>query len=702
MRQSFLLFLLLALLSSCSPTIPASMPLEDIQIARDKWGVPHIMASTDAEVAYGFGWVQCEDNFVTLQEQMLAVRGQLGRVKGKDGAVADLGIQFMGLRAIVEEKYQQDLSPGFRDYLEEYVAGINNYASLHPEEILLKKLFPLRPQDVVMGYLMGLVELSQARPHLERIMNGKIAAEVKNNFPKGSNAIAISANKTKDGKTYLAINSHQPLEGWYSWYEAHLISEEGLNILGGTFPGGATIFHGANEQLGWAHTVNHVDLSDVFKLEINPENKAQYKYDKEWLDLEEVTYRSKVKILGPLKIKVKRKIYQSQYGPTFKTDDGTFAWRFVVAQDIRAAEQWYRMNKAQSFDDFRKALAMQAIPSTNIVYADRADNIFFISNAKVPIRSEAYNWREVVPGNTSQTRWNTYYPLDSVPQVVNPTSGYVYNTNNTPFSASGSADNPVETSTNKTMTFQHSDMENSRSIRFQELIQQYEKLSYEDFKTLKYDLQYGSKIQSQQMQNLDLIFQVDASKYPELKTVIEQLQAWDRSCAIESTTAPLFIIVIQELVENLQASDRYTWRGQITEADVITAMSGAKAFMLDNYNTLSLPLGDFQRHIRGNVSLPLGGGPDVLAAMYSLKQKDGTYKGFAGESYIELVRFSAEGVEIESVNAYGSSEEPDSPHYTDQMDLFVKQQLKPMTLDKKQALQQAVKVYSPSRIIKDR
>lgn len=699
MRSSLALFFLLTLLYSCSPSVPGSILLEEVKIARDQWGVPHIMAETDAEVAFGFGWVQCEDNFVTLQEQMLAVRGQLGQVKGKDGAVADIGIQFMGLREVVEERYEQDLSPEFRNYLEEYVAGINSYAALHPEEVLLKKMFPLRPQDVVIGYLMGLVELSQARPHLERIMNGKISADLAGDVPKGSNAIAVSAKRTTDGKTYLAINSHQPLEGWYSWYEAHLISEEGLNILGGTFPGGATIFHGANEHLGWAHTVNHVDLSDVFKLKINPANKNQYQFDGAWLDLEPVTYRAKVKILGPLKIGVKRKIYKSLYGPTFQTDTGTFAWRFVARQDIRAAEQWYRMNKSKNFQDFKAALEMQAIPSTNIVYADREDNIFFISNAKVPIRAEGYDWRKVVPGNSSQTLWETYYPLDSLPQVTNPTSGYVYNTNNTPFSSSATPDSPVETPANKTMTFQYPDMENSRSIRFQELMQQYESLAYEDFKTIKFDQQYGSKIQSREMQNLDLLFYLDATQHPDLKMAIEQLTNWDRKCTIDNTTAPLFILTVQYLVQKLQSEDRYTWGGRITEADAIAAIRTAKAFMLENYNTLQIPLGDFQRHIRGAVNLPLGGGPDILAAMYSQEEKDGIFKGFAGESYIELVRFSPEGVEIESVNAYGSSEEMDSPHYTDQMQLFVDQQLKPMTLDKKQVLKEAVRVYSPSRVM---
>ncbi|MEM6379115.1 MAG: penicillin acylase family protein, partial [Bacteroidota bacterium] len=610
------------------------------------------------------------------------------------------GIQFMGLREVVKERYEKDLTPGFRKYLEAYVDGINSYAALHPKEVLLKKGFPIRPQDVVIGYLMGLVELSQARPHLEKIMSGKISADLNPDVPKGSNAIAISAKRTTDGKTYLAINSHQPLEGWYSWYEAHLISEEGLNILGGTFPGGATIFHGANQQLGWAHTVNHVDLSDVFHLEMHPENDLQYKLDDQWLDLEPVTYKAKVKLLGPLKIGVKRKIFKSKYGPTFKTDEGFFAWRFVAKQDIRAAEQWYRMNKAKSFEDFKAALKMQAIPSTNIVYADREDNIYYISNAKVPIRSEAYNWRKVVPGNTNETLWNSYYPIDSLPQVFNPNSGYVYNTNNTPFSSSAPADNPKETPANKTMTFQHPDMENSRSIRFQELIQQYKNLSYEDFKTIKYDQQYGSKVQSKEMQNLDLIFQLNPAQHPKIKSAIEQLQAWDRKCEVDNTTAPLFIISVQLLVQRLQFLDRYEWRGSINEEDAVSAIQRASNFLMENYGTLNVSLGDLQRHMRGEVSMPLGGGPDVLAAMYSQPVDGSSFlKGFAGESYIELVRFSSEGVEIESVNAYGSSEEPDSPHYTDQMELFVKQQLKPMTLDKKTVLEQAVKVYAPKQVL---
>jgi len=217
--------------------------LKGITIVRDSFGVPHIFAKTDAEVAYGLAWAQCEDQFTTMQELMAACKGKYGEINGKDGIVADIGIKYMGLADFVEKNYKRDVTGAFKTYLESYVDGVNDYARKHPGDILLKKLFPVTPQDVLVGYMLGSVEISGAGRDLQRILNGRIIKDMKSNFPKGSNAFAFSSSKTNDGKTYLAINSHQPLEGWYSWYEAHLASEEGLNIIGGTFAGGISIFH---------------------------------------------------------------------------------------------------------------------------------------------------------------------------------------------------------------------------------------------------------------------------------------------------------------------------------------------------------------------------------------------------------------------------------------------------------------------------
>ena len=700
MPRLLLFLLLLSLLAACTPNIPPSEPIESIKIARDKWGVPHIFAPTDAEVAYGLAWAECEDDFVTLQEQMLAIRGQLGEVKGKDGITVDFGVKFMGLRETVDAHFEAVIKGAFKKYLASFVAGINSYAALHPAEILLADLFPLTEKDVLMGYLLGNVEISGAGADLVKILEGKLKVGFTNDLPKGSNAIAISRKKTKDNKTYLAINSHQPLEGWYSWYEAHLVSEEGLNILGGTFPGGLCIFHGVNENLGWAHTVNHADFSDVYQLTMHPDKDLQYRFDGEWLTLKEKPYWSWLKLFGPVKIPIRKTIYESKYGPTFETDQGFFAWRFVVAQNLGAAAQWYAMNKASNFQEFQSALNMGGVVSTNIVYADKADNIFYLSNGKLPIRNPNYEWKGVLPGDTSATLWaNKYLPIDSLPQVTNPESGYVFNTNNTPFSSSGVGDNPIEDADNKTMGFQTTGIENNRSLRFMELMNQQDSIDYETFKKIKYDTRYPDQLTSPKMTNLELMLNLNSEKYPAISEAIELLNSWDRDTKLDNTTAALFIISLNYMIEKLKLEDRYVVGNKISEADCVAGIKKAQAELLAKYQSLNVPLGKVQKHIRGDVELPVAGGPDVLAAMYSIKTEEGVYKGVAGESYISLVRFSDTGVEVETVNAYGTCAEPGDEHFTDQMSLFTQQALKPMTLDKAKVLKEAVKTYSPRRVL---
>ena len=693
-----ILLFLSSFLFACSPTPPPSEVLTNIQIARDQWGVPHIIAPTDAEVAYGLAWAECEDDFVTLQEQMAAGKGLLGEIKGQDGLIVDFAIKFMGLPEIAESRYDKEVTGRFKTYLESFADGINAYAALHPEEVLLDDLFPLTGKDGIVGYLLGNVEVSGAGKDLQKIMNGKIIKELKSNFPKGSNAIAISKNKTTDGKTYLAINSHQPLEGWYSWYEAHLISDEGLNILGGTFPGGMVIFHGTNEHLGWAHTVNHADFSDTYKLTMHPDKDLQYEFDGEWLTLEEKHHWAWMKVAGPLKIPIRQTNYISKYGPTFETDDGFFAWRFAVGESIRMGEQWYKMNKATNFEEFYKALEIQGIACLNIVYADKEDNIYFLSNGRLPVRDPNYDWSTVLPGNTSATLWDgNLVPLDSMPQVLNPECGWVFNTNNTPYSASDVRDNFVETALNKTMGYQGVGLENNRSSRFLELINEYDSLSYDDFKRIKYDRQYPSKMILPSATNLELLMNLDATQYTDIADAINMLSDWDRKTYLGNTSAPLFLLTWKYIDEIRKAEDRVVRGGVLTVEDCVAGVRKAKTELLEKYGQLAIDIGQMQRHIRGDVNIPLGGGPDVLAAMYSREQDSGQYKGVAGDSYIELVRFGPDGVEIESVNAYGSSANEGAEHFTTQMEMFAGQKLKKMTLDKEEVLRTAVKVYSPKR-----
>jgi len=702
MRKLLYLFFL-SLIFGCSSK-PKGKELTSIKIARDSYGVPHIMAKTDIEVAYGLAWVQCEDDFVTLQELMAVCKGMLGEIKGREGLVADFGIKFMGLKEIAEKRYDEEVTGKFKKYLESFVNGVNTYAKLHPEKVLLDDLFPLTGQDIITGYLLGNLEVSHAGDDLKKILGGTIIKDLKSDAPKGSNAFAFSRNKTTDGKTYLAINSHQPLEGWYSWYEAHLISEEGLNILGGTFAGGICIFHGANKNLGWAHTVNHGDFSDVYQLEIHPEKKDFYKFDNEWLQLKEKKYWSWLQLAGPIKIPISKTIYESKYGPTFKTDDGIFAWRFVVGQSIKMAEQWYKMNKAKNYNEFKEALKIRGLASLNIIYADKEDNIYYLSNGRFPKRNPTYNWSKVLPGNTSETLWNQdLIPFDSLPQVLNPKSGWVFNTNNSPFSATDSIGNFKETPLNKQMGFQTTGMENNRSNRFLELMKEYDSISYTDFKTIKYDNQYPKKMMTRTALNLETLMRLNPTEFPEISDAISLLNTWDRKTDKHNKTAALYILSWMHLNEKRKEDGRAIRRGSITTEDCVFGITKAKEELLQNFGSLQVELGEIQRHSRGNINLPIGGAPDVLAAIYSKKVKDTdkTYKAFAGESYIELVRFGKNGTEIETINSYGSNANEKDTHATSQMDYFTNQKLKKMTLNKEDVLKNAVKIYSPMKIIED-
>ena len=272
---------------------------DSVTIVRDKWGVPHIYGKTDADAAYGLAWANAEDDFKSMQETLLAVRKKLSEVNGKEGAKMDVMAHLIGLDEAVDNAYDTAFTPEFKKVLNAYVSAVNSYAKKHPGEVLLKKLFPISPKDVIKGYVFVFTFLTHVHFNFIKIFNGLIeppnpekdgsasngiktffkenlfALWVNNtydyeiNFPEGSNAIALNKNKTSNGETFIAINSHQPLEGPFSWYEAHVNSQEGMNILGATFPGGISLIHGANENLAWAHTLNFPDLSDVYKLKMS-------------------------------------------------------------------------------------------------------------------------------------------------------------------------------------------------------------------------------------------------------------------------------------------------------------------------------------------------------------------------------------------------------------------------------------------------
>jgi acyl-homoserine-lactone acylase len=684
------LFLLILLISTSY--LEAQIDPSRINIARDSFGTPHIFAPTDAEVAYGFAWASAEDDFETMQLQLLPVKGLTGLAKGKEGAIFDVAVHLLDPHTVVAEKYDTEVPEDFKRILQGYAEGANAYAATHPKEVLHKDLFPIDPRDILKGYIVGLSLLSGADRQLSMILKEEVAKK-EAELARGSNAIAVSGRKTTDGKTYLAINSHQPLEGINSWYEAHLVSEEGWNILGATFIGGVSIFAGANQHLGWAHTVNYPDLTDVYRLEMHPERENSYRFDGEWLELEPYHTKARIKLLGFIPIGLKQKFYRSRYGVTMRTEEGVFAIKTSAPTTLKAAEQWYRMNRATNWEEFRAALDLQGVVSTNIVYADVEDNIFYLSMGHFPRRNPAYDWKGILPGDTSATLWGDFYPIDSCAQVFNPPSGYVFNCNQTPFLASGPEDHPKPSEVPVTTGYKTPDDLTNRAVRLDEMIRRYDKLSWEDFLRIKYDRTYTKPLKA--YPKLEEIFHLDPAEYPEVAESLTLLQNWDRVSDDNSVEASLFILVLHRLDEVLEGEKSLVKGDELTPTLMVEAIQWSEAHLEKYFAKQQVPLGELQLLTRGDKRLAFGGAPDVLAAVGSKIQKDGSLKPMAGESYISLVRFSPEGPEIESINPYGASALPDSPHYTDQMSIFVQQKRRKMTLDKETVLKQAVRIYHP-------
>lgn len=679
MIKALIIFLLLP------ATLFAQINQKDIQIARDSFGVPHIFGKTDADAAYGLAWANAEDDFYNMQSSILAGKGMLGRSIGRKGAEADYVVSMLRCRDIVKEK-MQTLSPPFMKLVRAYIQGVNDYAGMHPEEVRVKKAFPVTEEDYLTTVVFSLCMISGLEQALPRIFKGDIPL-IPGFEPTGSNAFAIHPSRTTTGEAFLAINSHQPLEGPVAWYEAHVISEEGTNILGGLFPGGITVLAGVNEYLGWAHTVNNMDKIDVYQLKMNPQNKKEYAFDGQWARLEKRKVKLKVK---GIPFKVSKKTWWSKYGATVRNDKGSFSIRFTANMDIRGMEQWWRMSKANSFSSFYEAISMQALPLFNIVYADKADTIFYISAGKMPLRNNAdkYNWNETLPGDTSATLWRDFHGIADLPQYINPTSGYLFNTNHSPFLASSLSDNLNPEKYDKTSGYEM--YHNNRSQRFTELIPAEGKIDYETFKKIKYDGQLPQQLKYPY--DIDTMFLLKPDEYPDIAEVVQTFQQWDRKSDTGNKGAAIFALAFQHIV-----SKRSAWHNtSITSGQSAEVFRYIKNHQQQFFGHTGISLGQLQKHNRGEKILPLWGLPDVLTAMYSRMQPNGTMKGYVGDSYIQLVRFPKTGLPVmETVNAYGASGKQNSAHYNDQMEMFVSKQTKPMTLDKEKVLREAKRIYHP-------
>jgi acyl-homoserine-lactone acylase len=670
--------------------VQAQQPLirkDKITIARDAYGVPHIFAPTDPEVAYGLAYAHSEDDFKTIQTLILTGKGKLGTYLGKKGAPVDFVFGLLNTRKVVDQQIKS-MDPKFLQLVQGYLMGLEAYGKAHPSEVLNKHIFPIAIEDYIATTMFSVAIFCGVDKTLPKILDGSIPS-LPGFTGEGSNAFAIKGSKSATGEPMLVINAHQPIEGATAFYEAHVQSEEGWNILGGLFPGGPLIFHGTTPNLAWAHTVNFQDKIDVYQLQTDKAHPGQYKVDGEWLPL--VKRKIKLSIKG-IPIPVSKMAYESIYGPTVKSPTGTyFSIRLPSLMDAGALQQWYAMNRSTNFTEFKAALNQNHLPMFNIMYADKEDNIFYISNGKMPYRNAKYNWASTLPGNTRETLWEKFKPLSELPQHLNPAAGYLFNTNHSPFMATAVNENLNPANYDKYDGYET--YHNNRSQRAKELIDTYDKISLEDLKRIKFDRQLPAKILYPYGYDASVLFSLDASKYPALATIIRGLKEWDHVTNIESVGALYYNVAYYGA-----AKIRHTTsKDPLTEAEAVELTQYVHDFLMKTYGRLDVTLGEFQRLKRGEQDWPQAGMPDVLAAVMSEPFGETKRKMISGDAYIGFVKFPKGGglPLIETVNTFGASSHPESKHFADQRELYQAQKTKRMTLDKDEVLKNAEKIYHP-------
>lgn len=656
----------------------------DARIIRDRFGVPHIYGRRDADVAFGLAYAHAEDDWKTIEEVVLFTRGDLARRDGKDAAITDYLIRAMGSAEAIGARYETDLAIGTRALAEGYAAGINFYCAEERRRCGALAL-PVSGQDIVAGFASRSPFFYGLEEQLTQLFEGNVSVErraatareaflnVPAGFETGSNAMAVAPSRSADGHTRLMVNSHQPYTGPVAWYEARVKSEEGWDMIGGLFPGAPLILHGAGPDLGWAFTVNKPDLVDIYALEVNePKKPSMYRFDGGWREFAVKEIKFRVKLWGPFSLPVTRRALYSVHGPVFETGKGWFAVSYAGRGDIRAVEQYYRMNRARDYPEWRAAMEMLAIPSLNAVYADGDGVIAYYYNAAIPKRAAGPDWSKAQDGSDPALLWQGTRTLNDVPQVVMPASGYVVNANHTPFQSSGPGDNPAPE--NFPAHYGVDTRMTNRGLRIQALYGGDLSITGEEFVAYKMDDVYaeGSRV-------MELVRALAEGGAADLAAERALLAAWDGAVTKENRSAALAILTAQRARGYLLNDENPG------TPDYETALRETSAELKALFGRIDPEWGEAVRLKRGVLSLPLDGGPDTLRAVYPERDGAGPLKAAGGDTYILYADWSGpRDATIRTIHQFGAATlDVASPHYADQAPVFAAAEWKtpPMTLE---------------------
>jgi len=701
---AFVVLLALAACTSLPTAAPVSAELaawqkraDAVTIIRDDWGVPHVYARTDADVVFGLMYAQAEDDFNRVETNFINAQGRLAEAEGAPAIYRDLRMKLYIDPAQLKIEYAK-AEPWLKALMDAWADGLNFYLHTHPtvKPRVITRFEPWMALSFSEGSIGGDIE-SVDLGQLEAFYGGSgrptssagpalAGQRLQPPAPTGSNGIAIAGANTASGKALLLINPHT---SFFFREEAQMVSEEGLNAYGALTWGQFFVYQGFNDRAGWMHTSSSVDNIDEYLETVTRKDDGSHTYrvGNEERPLQASTISIPYRAANGMQTR-DFTVYRTHRGPIVRAIDGKWVSVRMMHNPLVALTQSYQRTKARSLDEYKRVMALHTNSSNNTLYADADGNIAYFHSNFVPRRDPKFDWRKPVDGSNPATEWNGLLSFDESPNVVNPPNGWVYNSNNYPYSAAGKyspkqADFPA---------YVDSGAENPRGIHAMRVLDGHQGFTLDSLIGAAYDSAMP-EFEIQIPLLLKAYEEAPAAHLlkPKLAPAIALLKDWDYRWSAASVPTSIAMFYGERLLEYAtpaaNAADVNVYRymkDSVSPQQRLERLAAAVDRLQADFGTLQTPWGDINRFQRNNgdivqtfddakpsVPVMFGSARWGSLAAFEAHAYPGTRKwyGTSGNSFVAVIEFG-DPLKAKAVTAGGLNSVPGSAHFNDQADRY--------------------------------
>jgi len=690
-----------------------------VSITRDDWGIPHVQGQTDADAVFGLMYAQAEDDFNRIETNYLSAMGRLAEAEGEKAVSRDLRIKLFVDPARMKAHYQS--SPAWlRALMDAWADGLNYYLATHPQVTprVIRRFEPWMALTFTEGSIGGDIETIRladleafyglSRPTTSAAnLAGWHEAE-----PSGSNGIAVAPANTVSRRALLLINPHT---SFFFRAEVQVASKEGLNAYGAVTWGQFFAYQGFNERIGWMHTSSGVDAVDEYaETIVRRGDEVFYRYGAEERPVTKTTIELPYKSGDGL---ARRTVtaYRTHHGPVVREAGGAWVTVRLMQEPVKALTQSYTRMKATTYQAFRETMALHTNSSNNTIYADADGNIAYFHGNFIPKRDPRFDWRKPVDGSDPATEWQGLLSIDESPNVLNPPTGWIQNTNNWPFSVAGAASPRRD----RYPPYVENGLENPRGIHAIRVLQGRTDFTLESLASAAYDsyLTAFADLVPVLVSGYDAL-PASHTLRAKLGDQIEMLRAWDYRWSETSTATTLAVFWGDELWRRIRADADsedmpvYDYIAKRTTGEQrLEALLAASVQLERDFGTWRTPWGEVNRFQRltGDIVQPFDDArPSVPVAFtssrwgslasFGARPYPGTKRwyGTSGNSFVAVVEFG-DRVRARAVTAGGLSGNPSSPHFNDQAVRYAKGELRDVYFHPGQLEGHVARRYRPGR-----